>query len=224
MSSFSVVTGSSAAVNNQVAIFNGTTGKAITNGAAAIGALGALRLANTTASSSISTGALICPGGAGIAGKVFIGSNTVLGPAQTIASETMLTLRGTNAGIAGPHLTAYSAIDQYPLTQHLNWQHDNINLSFDGYFDGAAWRSSTSSSNFQINKGSTSLNFSYNTGVVAGSALTWNAAGSITTAGTLQWNKPTAPRAGSAFPVRHPLVKRSRPNQPRYRHPQRRAD
>ena len=74
------------------------------------------------------------------------------------------------------------------MFQNLNWQHDSQSISFDGYFDGS-WRSSTTSSNFQITKGSSSLAFTYGSGVAAGSPLTWTTAGSITTAGTLQWSK-----------------------------------
>ena len=77
VSSFSVVTGPASAVNNQVALFNGTTGKAIQVGTAAIGTLGALTLANTTASTTTGTGAFICPGGAGIAGNAYVGGNVV---------------------------------------------------------------------------------------------------------------------------------------------------
>ena len=44
-------------------------------GTASIGTLGALTLANTTASSSTTTGAFICAGGAGIAGHTYLGGS-----------------------------------------------------------------------------------------------------------------------------------------------------
>ena len=50
-----------------------------------------------------------------------------IGPAQTIAQETCLTLRGTNSSSTGPHCTIYTASDQYPLYQILSYDHDNIN-------------------------------------------------------------------------------------------------
>ena len=111
VSSFSVVTGPASAITNQVALFNGTTGKAITNSAAAIGTLGALRLANTTSSSSVTTGAFICPGGAGISGSTYIGANLLVattsvnakimvsGGIQNIASEDTC-IRATGASHA----------------------------------------------------------------------------------------------------------------------------
>ena len=73
ISSFSVVTGPASAVNNQVALFNGTTGKAIQVGTTAIGTLGALTLANTTVSTTTGTGSLINAGGFGNAGAAYIG-------------------------------------------------------------------------------------------------------------------------------------------------------
>ena len=111
VSSFSVVTGPASAVNNQVALYNGTTGKAIQTGTAAIGTLGALTLANTTASSPVSTGALIVAGGAGIGGKAFIGDSILVnttsvnakvmvsGGVQNVASEDTC-IRATGSSTA----------------------------------------------------------------------------------------------------------------------------
>jgi len=69
----SVVTGPASAVANGITIFSGTTGKIITDAAAGIGTIGAITLANTTTSTTTGTGALICAGGAGIAGTMTIG-------------------------------------------------------------------------------------------------------------------------------------------------------
>ena len=60
----------------------------VTNGAAAIGTLGALTLANTTASSSTGTGAFICPGGAGIAGSTYVGGNSCVAGNVGIGTTT----------------------------------------------------------------------------------------------------------------------------------------
>ena len=124
-----VVTNTGTSTANAVALFNGTTGKVIQVGTAAIGTLGALTLANTTASTTTGTGAFICAGGAGIGGKAFIGSNTVIGPAQTVTLENMLTLRGTVTNVStGPHVAAYVSTDQFPVFQQLNFAHDNISM------------------------------------------------------------------------------------------------
>ena len=194
VSSSSVVTGPASAVNNQVALFSGTTGKVVTNGVAAIGTLGALTLANTTASSSTGTGTLICPGGVGIAGKAFIGDNTVIGSIGVGNTyESKFTLRGADSSAVGPHYTTYTAANQYPLFQNLNFAHDSVSLNFDMYYDGA-WRSANINSGYQLYKQGNQLQFNCNSGVAAGSPLTfgsanWFTAGFLNTSGNLNWNK-----------------------------------
>lgn len=102
VSSFSVVTGPASAVNNNVALFNGITGKVIQTGAAAIGTLGALTLANTTASTTTGTGALICAGGVGIGGAVNVGGaiKTTNATASTSTSTGAIISTG-GIGVAG---------------------------------------------------------------------------------------------------------------------------
>ena len=194
-----IVLGPASSVNNNVALFNGTTGKAIQAGAAAIGTLGAITLANTTASTTTGTGAFICAGGVGIAGDANFGGiltaansltssavnngalvssgglgvnkdsyfggsidvlgNTIIGPNQTRILDTKLTMQGTTTSITGPHETRYVSGNQYPVFQQLNWATDNVSLNFDSYFSGSAWTSSYLSSNYQIQKTSSQLQF-----------------------------------------------------------------
>src|SRR5690606_30909859 len=152
-----LVTNAGSAANNGIAVFSGTTGKIIADSGATLsqyaalsGATftGAVNFSATTASSSTSTGSIVTAGGVGIAKKTFIGDNVVIGPTTPITSETKLVLRGTAAtGTGGPHYTAYVSTDQFPTFQNLNYAHDTIAMSFDGYFDNA-WRSSDSGSNF----------------------------------------------------------------------------
>src|SRR5688500_1605105 len=86
---------------------------------------GIINITNSTEASSTSVASLTSAGGIGIVKKAFIGSNTVMGPSQTITLEQLLTLRGTNiSSTAGPHLVAYTSADQYPLLQNLNWEHN----------------------------------------------------------------------------------------------------
>ena len=108
--STNVVTGPASAVINNIAVYGSTTGKAITTVTSGIGTLGALTLANTTASSSPTTGTLIISGsgaGLGVNGKVFTNDNVVIGPTQTITHESKLVLRGTVNSANGPHYNAY---------------------------------------------------------------------------------------------------------------------
>lgn len=84
-----------------------------------------------------------------------------------------LTIEGANATYAtGPHIEIKTASDAFPLFQQLSWTHDNINLSFDAYFDGS-WRSSDPGSNFQLRKLGDQLSTYFNAGTSAGSVLTW---------------------------------------------------
>ena len=80
---------------------------------------------------------------------------------------------GTNANSAGPHVQYTTSTDDYPVFQQLNWSHDNISLNFDSYFDGQ-WRSSDAGSNFQIYKNADLFSINYDSGIAAGSALTWD--------------------------------------------------
>ncbi len=87
---------------------------------------------------------------------------------------TKLALKGTDVSYgAGPHIETITSADIYPLMQLLSYQHDNINLSFDAYYDGA-WKSSDAGSNFQIRKLGDVLAVYADDGITAGSAITWD--------------------------------------------------
>ena len=84
-----------------------------------------------------------------------------------------LAIHGTNASAsAGPHVQ-YTAPDNYPLFQQLNYEHDEVHLNFDAYYDGA-WKSSDAGSNFAIAKQGDFLRFKYDSGIAQGSTVTWN--------------------------------------------------
>jgi hypothetical protein len=84
-----------------------------------------------------------------------------------------LAIEGTNSSTAGPHMQFTTASDNYPLLQILPYTHDNVNLVFDAYFDGA-WKSSDASSNFKITKTATGLGVLWDNTVAQGGAVTWN--------------------------------------------------
>jgi hypothetical protein len=154
---------------------------------------GILTASNSTDSSSITTGGLIASGGLGVTKKVYIGDNTIIGTNQTRTFDSKLVLQGTNASTAGPHITAYTASDQYPVFQNLNWSHDTVALNFDCYYDGS-WRSSSSGTNYQIYKINNQLQFNYSAGVAAGTTINSGSgpatAGYVDSTGILQWQKP----------------------------------
>ena len=99
-----------------------------------------------------------------------------------------LAIEGTNGNAAGPHFQTTTASDDYPLVQLLSWQHDNIALNFDSYYDGS-WRSSDAGSNFQMYKQSDTWKFRYDSGIAAGSIVTWETAFSINTSGQFTASK-----------------------------------
>lgn len=96
-----------------------------------------------------------------------------------------LAIEGTASSLSdGPHVQYTVNSDNYPVFQQLNWDHDNISLNFDSYYDGS-WRSSDAGSNFQIYKLSDKLLFRYASGVAAGSAVTWSEGMAIDTTGNI---------------------------------------
>ena len=108
-------------------------------------------------------------------GNVGIGTNN---PGSTGAAK--LEVKGTDGNLAGPHMQFVTDGDIYPKLQILPWANDNINISFDAYFDGA-FKSSDAGSNFMITKGiqptsasSDNLSFLYDNGIAQGGAVTWN--------------------------------------------------
>ena len=150
---------------------------------------GVFNQSNSTDATSLSAASIVTLAGIAVTKKAFIGDDMVIGSLQTIILENKLTMRGTTSNIAGPHQIIYTSTDQYPVFQQLNWSHDNIAQLFDAYYDGTNWKSSLSTSNYQIYKFSNQLQFNYNSGVAAGTIFTWNTAGLIDTSGILNWNK-----------------------------------
>lgn len=92
-------------------------------------------------------------------GNVGIGTTTIPKGATGIAK---FAIEGANGSSSGPHVQFTTSSDNYPLLQILPWQHDNVSFTFDGYWDGANWKSSTTSGgnfNFFKNGGKFALRF-----------------------------------------------------------------
>ena len=99
---------------------------------------------------------------------VFMQGNVGIG---TASPASKLTLYGTDSTTAGPHITAYTSLDSNPIFQQLNWQHNNIFTSYDCYFNGTNWISSSASNNYMIAKVNGALNFAVGVAVPVGSNL-----------------------------------------------------
>lgn len=129
-----------------------------------------------------------------------------VGGSSTITGVPRLAIKGTASdATAGPHIAAYTSSDIYPLFQVLSYAHDNVNISFDAYFDGS-WRSSDVGSNYRISKGGDSFGLYYNGGTAAGSAIsTWRNPMLINNAGSLIETVTSAltTSAGTVILTRH---------------------
>lgn len=102
-------------------------------------------------------------------GKTTLGSNA--------SPNTRLDIRGVNNSYpTGPHIDFTTDADAYRQLQILPYAHDNINVTFDGYFDGTVWKSSDAGSNYQIRKQGDLLTMFWSAGgIAAGSTIsTWN--------------------------------------------------
>lgn len=85
-----------------------------------------------------------------------------------------LALNGTDSNLAGPHTAFFTSADAtYPVFQQLNWAHNNSALSFDSYWNGSNWLSSSNTNNYQIYKESGTLQFNYANAVSAGASISW---------------------------------------------------
>ncbi len=102
-------------------------------------------------------------------GKVGIGTTVI--PHGGIG-YAKFAIEGANANAAGPHVQFTTATDDYPLLQLLNWQHGNVYLNFDSYYDGS-WRSSSAGSSFSIAKENNKFHIWYDV-AAAGAVVNWN--------------------------------------------------
>lgn len=101
-----------------------------------------------------------------------VGVGTVTVPHAGIG-WAKLALEGTKRSADGPHVQFTIPDDDYPLMQMIMYDHDVVGIAFDAYYDGD-WKSSDAGSNTMIYKVFDKLEFRYDSGVAAGSDLTWN--------------------------------------------------
>lgn len=103
--------------------------------------------------------------------KLGLGTATV--PHGGVGSS-LLAIEGANASVvSGPHVQFTTASDDYPLFQILNYQHDDIELMFDSYFDGAANKSSDAGTNFRFRKHADSIKIDGDNGIAQGGTVTF---------------------------------------------------
>jgi len=103
-----------------------------------------------------------------------------------LTGAALVALEGQNAAVNGPHMQFTTASDDYPLLQILPWEHDDVSIAFDSYYDGI-WKSSDGGSNFRISKGDAAdrLKIEYDSAVAQGAAITWNTGIELTVSGNV---------------------------------------
>jgi hypothetical protein len=114
-------------------------------------------------------------------------------PTSTGAYRAMIygTANSSSAS-AGAHFQIVTSTDNYPIYHIAGIDHNNINLTFDGYFDGTTYRSSSTNGVFQLTKASNQLQFITSPGGTQGSVPTLSVAGYFDTSGNLNLNNNIA--------------------------------
>lgn len=102
----------------------------------------------------------------------------------TITGTGALVLRGTYASVNGPHIYAYSDLNDYPLIGVHNFAHDSQSILFDTYYDGA-FKSADAGSNFAITKNLDKLRLQYDGPVAEAGLITFNDGLTMDTAGVV---------------------------------------
>ncbi len=98
----------------------------------------------------------------------------------------LLALEGVQASVNGPHVQFTTDEDDRPALSFYPWQHDNVFLGIDCYFDSANWKASDADSSFRISKGDTADTFKIEYDVVGVDAnITWNDGITLDVAGTV---------------------------------------
>lgn len=149
---------------------------------------------SNTGSSTINVNAIgaknIFSGGAALGGGEILANDMVElrydgTQFQIVSSGNAKSIYGPASSVAGPHTVRKFTGDDHPAFQTLAWAHDNITLGFDAYWDGTNWISSDAGSNFFINKNNDQLKFYVDSGVAAGSSVSYTAVLTIDTNGNL---------------------------------------
>lgn len=102
----------------------------------------------------------------------------------------MLAIDGTDSSASGSHAQFTTDADNYPLIQFLNYSHNNINITFDAYWN-SEWYSSDVGSNYLIRKISEKLEILYDSGISQGAIITWNSGILLTDDGKVGINDST---------------------------------
>jgi len=132
-------------------------------------------------------------------------SNYFNGPSGfgTTSPATRLDIVGTVSSYsAGPHIDFTTSADAHRAMQILPYAHDNINLTFDAWFNGSNWVSGDTGSNYQIRKSGDTLQFFRSTGITAGTTIaSWLLDLSIASDGFVQFGVNAVRQTAKLFTI-----------------------
>jgi len=103
----------------------------------------------------------------------------------------IVAIEGPNESSSGPHIQFTTDYDDYPLMQILPHRHDNVSIVFDAYWDGTDWKSSSSNSNYQLEKRLNVFNINYGSSVAEGATITWNSGLAVNSSGQVSVGSTT---------------------------------
>jgi hypothetical protein len=106
-----------------------------------------------------------------------------------------LSIYGQAGSTAGPQINTYTTQDGYPALEFLTWYHDNQDIYFDRYYDGANERASSTSASYSLTKSGGVLKLTYAPATTAGSLTTTNTAITINSSGQVSINSISGPSA-----------------------------
>ena len=183
-----------------------------------VGVLNAQTLSNknfTTDIISLTDNSINC----GLDLNRFISTNTYklnVGPAQSISGSVRTTLTGTDRSINGPHIRSYTSADIFPLHEQLNFGHDDVWYSFDGFFYGTSWLSSHTTAGYAYQKTSGVLRFNTFPSGTANTGRAWTTRAQLNQggfdriemapSGTLQFNQSTFNTVLNATPTANRVI------------------
>jgi hypothetical protein len=131
----------------------------------------------TTGTNAMLCGSMVSSGpitatGHIIQGATMLASNKVaVGNTGSVVNHDRVLIEGASASSTCPAIMHQISGDNNPIMQTLAYARDNEYINFDCYFNGF-WRSSNTTSNFQIAKRANTLSINYHPGGALGSTIT----------------------------------------------------
>ena len=109
---------------------------------------------------------------------ITVNNNGEVGIGRSVGAlgSALVELYGPALSGDGPHMQAVVSGSDHPVTQHFNFDHDNVAILFDAYYDPIipAWKSSDAGSNFAIYKTVDKFINFYSGNNAIGGNLVWN--------------------------------------------------